>query len=259
MNAAPNVLALETSSERLSVALASGGGRWHRSHEEGTRHSEHILVAIDALLNEAGVSLGQLDAIAFGAGPGAFTGVRLGCGVAQGLALALGRPVVAVNSLQALAQVCGQTPVEHSRTTVQRILTAIDARLGEVYVAAWEGVSGSWSAKLEPALAKPDALPIPSGTGWIGCGNAFAIHGDAIRARLGDMIANVPSLAPPDALGVLDIALAEFAAGRATAPELALPIYIRDKVALTVTERMAKAASNNAGPHGATSIGATSR
>ncbi len=259
MNAAPNVLALETSSERLSVALASGDARWNRSLEEGTRHSEHILIAIDALLSDAGLSLGALDAIAFGAGPGAFTGVRLGCGVAQGLALALGCPVVAVNSLQALAQGCSQPRGERSQSSVQRILTVIDARLGEVYVAGWEGVSGSWVARLEPTLAKPDALPIPTGTGWIGCGNAFAMHGDAIRARLGDLIANVPSLAPPDALGVLDIALAEFAAGRATTPELALPIYIRDKVALTVTERVARAASNKALPQGALSIGAPSK
>ncbi len=241
MIAAPTVLAIETSSEQLSVALLSGGERFHRSMEEGVRHSEHILEEIRNLLKEAGVDLSQLNAVAFGAGPGAFTGVRLGCGVAQGLALALGLPVVAVNSLQALAEACSQEPSGHPRAATSRIVTAIDARLGEVYYSAWHGASGNWCAELETLVAKPAALPIPSGTGWIGCGNAFAVHGDAMRERLGDAVAAVPSVAPPNALAVLDIALVEFAAGRATAPELALPLYIRDKVALTVAERAARA------------------
>jgi tRNA threonylcarbamoyladenosine biosynthesis protein TsaB len=234
MVAAKSVLAIETSSERLSVALSCAGSRWHRASAEGVRHSEHILVVIQSMLDEAGVTLARLDAVAFGAGPGAFTGVRLGCGVAQGLALARDLPVVAVNSLQALAH--GQ----HGRGS--RIVTAIDARLGEVYFAAWERTADTWHPHVATCLGKAEVLPLPDGLGWTGCGNAFAVYGEALSKRLAGKIDSVSSLAPPDALGVLDIALVELATGRATAPEFALPIYVRDKVAMTVAERAERAA-----------------
>lgn len=243
MTAATHVLALETSSERLSVALASGDARFHRSIQEGTRHSEHILVLINALLDDAGVALSELDAIAFGAGPGAFTGVRLGCGVAQGLALARDIPVVAVNSLQALAEACGCGANAAAPTAESRIVTAIDARLGEVYFATWLGAPGAWRVDLETALAKPETLPIPSGLGWIGCGSAFAAHGPALRERLGASLLAVSSVDPPDAQAVLEIALVDIAAGRASAPEIALPLYVRNKVALTIAEREARIAA----------------
>ena len=232
MLAAKSVLAIETSSERLSVALAAGGTHRHRAIHEGVRHSEHILVVIQALLDEAGLTPARLDAIAFGAGPGAFTGVRLGCGVAQGLALACDLPVVAVNSLQGLAE--GE-PGGRSR-----VVTAIDARLGEVYYAAWERDGNAWRAQMASCLGKPEALPMPAGSGWVGCGSAFVVYGEALRRHFGEQLDAVSSTAPPDAAGVLAIALIEFAAGRATAPEHALPIYVRDKVALTVAERAAK-------------------
>ncbi|MFN0300774.1 MAG: tRNA (adenosine(37)-N6)-threonylcarbamoyltransferase complex dimerization subunit type 1 TsaB [Burkholderiales bacterium] len=238
-----HVLALETSSERLSVALAAGNARFHRCIQEGTRHSEHILVMINSLLDDAGVALADLDAIAFGAGPGAFTGVRLGCGVAQGLALARDIPVVAVNALQALAEACARGAHKASPTVESRIVTAIDARLGEVYFAAWSGVPGAWRVDLETALAKPGMLSIPSGSGWIGCGSAFAAHGPAIRERLGAALDAVSSVDPPDARAVLEIALVEFAAGRASAPEFALPLYVRNKVAFTIAEREARMAT----------------
>jgi tRNA threonylcarbamoyladenosine biosynthesis protein TsaB len=234
MVAAKSVLAIETSSERLSVALSYAGTRLHRALAEGIRHSEHILVVIQSMLDEAGMSLARLDAIAFGAGPGAFTGVRLGCGVAQGLALARDVPVVAVNSLQALAH--GQ---QHHGA---RIVTAIDARLGEVYFAAWERKANTWRPHVATCLGKPAALPVPEGSGWIGCGSAFAMHVEVLRERFGASIATVSSVAPPDAQDVLDIGLVELAAGRATAPEFALPLYVRDKVALTVVERAERAA-----------------
>ncbi len=243
MAAAKHVLALETSSERLSVALAAGNVRFHRCIEEGTRHSEHILVLINALLDDACVALADLDAIAFGAGPGAFTGVRLGCGVAQGLALARDIPVVAVNSLQALAEACGRGAHPAPAGVDSRIVTAIDARLGEVYFATWQGVPGSWRVDWETLLAKPALLPIPHGSGWIGCGSAFAAHGPAIRERLGASLEAVSSVEPPDARAVLEIALVDIAAGRASAPEFALPLYVRNKVAFTIAEREARMAT----------------
>ena len=233
MVAAKSVLAIETSSERLSVALSFAGALRHRAIHEGVRHSEHILLVIQALLDEAGITPRRLDALAFGAGPGAFTGVRLGCGVAQGLALACDLPVVAVNSLQVLAQ---GDPGGHSH-----IVSAIDARLGEVYFAAWQRVDNAWHPHIGACLGKPEALPVPQGLDWMGCGSAFGVHGEALGKLLAGKLTAVSSIAPPDAKDVLAIALIEFAAGRATAPEFALPIYVRDKVALTVAERAAKA------------------
>jgi tRNA threonylcarbamoyladenosine biosynthesis protein TsaB len=230
-----NVLAVETSTDALSVALAVDTARFERRFTDPVPHSERILVVVDALLREAGLRVSDLQGVAFGAGPGAFTGVRLGCGVAQGLAFACALPVVPVSSLQALAL---RTAL--SEADARRFVVATDARLGEVYYAAWSIETGAWRAMVPDCLADPRAVPVPSGVGWIGAGSGFVAHRAALEARLGAVLCAIRPQLVPDARAVVEIAIDELLAGRGVAPEHALPVYLRDKVALTTAERAAK-------------------
>jgi len=241
MPAHTNVLALETSSETLSIALACGAGRRHRVFRNGPPHSERILGVVAELLDEAGLGFGGLDAIAFGAGPGAFTGVRLGCGVAQGLALARDLPVVPVNSLLGLA-VCAHDAARNAgEDAYPTVVSAIDARLGEVYWNTFDRSSGAWRERGATRLAKPGEIDIPADGRWLACGNAFAMHADALRSAAAGPWSRAMGDALPDARGVLAIAIEELAAGRGLDAGQALPLYVRDKVALTIVERADRA------------------
>lgn len=243
MAASLNILALETSTERLSVALAIDGQVRVEQFADSAPHSERILNVARALLDAAGASVGALHGIAFGAGPGAFTGVRLGCGVAQGIALARDLPVVAVNSLQALAQRCLGAADPSMNAFEANLLAVNDARLQEVYYAGWHVHAGRWHEVLQTGLSRPDAMAIPAAGAWIGCGSAFALHADAIRTRLGERLVQIAATTHPDAEAVLALAAAALGRGEGVAPEHALPIYVRDKVALTTAERAAQAST----------------
>jgi tRNA threonylcarbamoyladenosine biosynthesis protein TsaB len=212
---------------------------------------------VDRLLAEAGVPLSALDAIAFGAGPGSFTGLRIACGVAQGLALAIDRPVVPVDSLSAMAWASGQGDV----------IACLDARMGEVYVAAYrvhrrpdevdrvDGACASIEQVLAPAVCAPGAVPVPAGHGWSGCGNGFAVHGPSLRARLPGLVA-VDASVQPDARAVAVLGALGLRAGRAVDAALAVPLYVRDKVALDATEQAALRAGAALARSAATSGGA---
>ena len=223
------LLAFETSTEACSVALWLDGAVHERFELAPRRHAELALPWAQQLLAEAGVAKAQLDAIAVGRGPGAFTGVRLGVAIAQGIALALDRPVVPVSTLAALAWPAAG----------ERILAAIDARMGEVYLAAFQR-QGDGLRLLQPeAVARPDAAALPEGDGWHGVGTGFGAVDGALRARLGARLASVDADALPHAADVARLAAMAFARGEAVAPERLEPAYLRDKVALTLAEQQA--------------------
>jgi tRNA threonylcarbamoyladenosine biosynthesis protein TsaB len=221
------ILALETSTEYCSVALWQDGAIIERCERVGQKHSEVLMQMLDGVLHEAGVTLAQLDGIAFGAGPGSFTGVRIACGVAQGLALGAALPVVGVCTLQALAQACGR----------DKVVAALDARMAEVYHAAYAKRAGKWVTVGEPGLCLPQDAPLVAGAGWFGAGSGFAVHGAALAERYVGQLAGVDVQAVPQAGAVAQIAATMFAAGQGVDAAQAMPLYLRDKVALKTSER----------------------
>jgi tRNA threonylcarbamoyladenosine biosynthesis protein TsaB len=221
------ILALETSTEYCSVALWQDGAVADRCERVGQKHSEVLMPMLDGLLREAGMRLGDMDGVAFGAGPGSFTGVRIACGVAQGLALGANLPVVGICTLQALAQASGH----------DKVVAALDARMAEVYHAAYEKRDGEWAAVCEPSLCLPRNAPMVEGKGWFGAGSGYLAHGEALRARYAAHLDTVDARAVPQARAVAQLAAALFAAGQGVDAAQALPLYLRDKVALKTGER----------------------
>lgn len=232
-----NILALETSTEWCSAALGLDGRVLANELHAGQRHSELILPMIDALLNDAGIALDACDAIAFGAGPGSFTGLRIACGVAQGLGFATNLPLVGVGTLLAVAQASG----------AERVIVCLDARMGEVYAAAFERTGNEWSTVGSPCLCPPAATPEVDGEGWTGAGSGFAAYGPALQARYVNRLGELRPDLHPHARDIASLAADRVRAGFAVPPDQAHPIYLRDRVALTVNERQAIKAQQNAG------------
>jgi tRNA threonylcarbamoyladenosine biosynthesis protein TsaB len=224
-----NLLALDTSTEYCSVALWRDAAVVQRDVHAGQRHSELLLGMVDEVLAEGGLALANLDAIAFGAGPGTFTGLRIGCGVVQGLAFGIDRPVVAVGTLLALAVSSGAA----------RAICCLDARMHEVYFGAYERDGAAWRVVHEPALYAPADVPLLPGDGWTGCGSGFLAYGDVLTARYGATLATVLPHAHPEARHVAALAVDAYARGAAVPAERAAPFYLRDKVALKTHERAA--------------------
>jgi tRNA threonylcarbamoyladenosine biosynthesis protein TsaB len=221
------ILALDTSTEYCSVALWQDGAIVERCELAGQKHSEMLIAMLDMLLREAGVKMKQLDGIAFGKGPGSFTGVRIACGATQGLALGANLPVVGVCTLEALAEASGKS----------RVIAALDARMGEVYHAAYQKQNDVWVAVSEPCLCKPEAAPAISGENWYGAGSGFAAHGVALGERYVGQLQGVDSAAVPQAAAIAALGAAQFALGLGVDAAEALPLYLRDKVALKTSER----------------------
>jgi len=220
--------AFETSTEWCSVALWLDGEICSIEERAGSRHSELALPMLDRLFEEAGVGVAQLDAVAFGAGPGSFTGLRIACGVAQGIALARGIPALGVSSLEAIAEESGAT----------RVVACLDARMREVYYSAHERIEGEPGARWREVVAAqcvaPGALALPPGDGWVGCGNGFAAYGALGLSKV------FPEI-HPSAVAVARLAAPRLAAGGGVDAALAVPAYVRDKVAFTSAERAGKA------------------
>lgn len=231
-----NILAIETATEACSVALLHGDALIDRSEMAPRRHAELVLPMAGSLLAEAGIVRGQLDAIAVGRGPGAFTGVRLAISVAQGLALALDVPVLPVSSLAALAM---QAPRNGAA-----VLAAIDARRGEIYAGTFSITTeetGSPPHALQPLseeqVVMAAALELPATDAWNVIGSGWHAHGRAIRERLPGAPVWADGRRYPQARDVARLAAPAFTAGKGIAPEQALPVYLRDKVALTLAEQ----------------------
>ena len=224
------LLAIETATEACSVALWDDGAVRERFEIAPRRHTELVLPWADALLAESGVAKSQLDAIAVGRGPGAFTGVRLAIAIAQGIALALDRPIVPVSTLATLAL----------RAPGQRILAAIDARMGEVYLGAFERDEEGLIAPCgDEQLLRPDAAQPLAGADWIGVGSGFSAQDRALVRALDSCLASTDVQALPHAADLARLAAHAFAQGRVLAPERVEPAYLRDKVALTLAEQSA--------------------
>jgi tRNA threonylcarbamoyladenosine biosynthesis protein TsaB len=215
------LLGLETSTHRLSVALWLEGEVVERAIELANGGSEWLLPTVRTMMADAGLSLSALDGIAFGAGPGGFTGLRLAAGCAQGLAFGLDLPVVGVGTLQALALASGEA----------KAYACLDARMNEVYVAAY----ADGAEVMAPVVCHPSQAPLPAGDGWVGCGDGFLTYPKVLPA-----FARVRSEAAPTAAAVVRLAAPRFARGEGLATEMAAPLYVRDKVALTTAERLAR-------------------
>ena len=219
--------AIESSSEWCSVALWADGEIAAIERRAGVRHGELVLPMLERLLAQGGIPASALEAVAFGAGPGSFTGLRIACGVAQGLAFARGIPVLGVSTLEAIAEESG----------AGRAVVCLDARMHEVYYAALEKGPAGWRETIEAQCVAPSAAPLPAGGGWHGCGNGFAAYREALAARLGPSLARIAPEAHPSAVAVARLAAPRLAAGQGVDAALAAPAYVRDKVALTTQER----------------------
>ncbi len=241
------LLAFELATEACSVALLHDGRLLARHEVAPRRHVELALPWAEALLAEAGLAKSQLDALAVGVGPGAFTGVRLAISLVQGIALGLDRPVLPVSTLAALAEpFVADGPV----------LAAIDARMGELYVGEFERDDDGLpraraNERLIPldaataALAEPDHL-VPDQRGRIGIGTGFAAAGGAWWSPMAGAFASVDAEALPTAAAVARIAVRDWQLGRAIAADRLEPTYLRDKVALTSAEQAAARAAKGA-------------
>lgn len=223
-----NLLAFDTSTETISIAVGLGGQVVAEHQGPGGPHSSAALIpAIQSLLAQAGLALPELDAIVFGRGPGSFTGLRTACAVAQGLGFGAGVPLLPVDTLLAIAE---EARVQAGATQVVAVL---DARMDEVYVAAYAWTSGAWQERQPPHLARPeDVQPPPD---WALAGNALLVY----PGRLGRATREIAAL--PTAAALLRLAPQLLAAGLAVPAAEALPLYIRDKVAQTTKERAARA------------------
>lgn len=217
------ILALDAATEACSAALLAGDALAERYEVIGRGHADRLLPMADELLREAGLRPGDLDAVAFGRGPGGFTGLRIAAGLAQGLAAGARRPVVPVSNLAAVAAGVGRAKGE------ARVLVCMDARMGQVYWAAFETADVVPRPVTPERLADPDAVAPPSGVAWHGAGHGFAAH-PAIAARLGAALSAVDDGALPHAGDIARLAASELAAGGGQPAERGLPVYLRDDV-----------------------------
>lgn len=226
------LLAFETSTEACSVAVSVDGRVLERFELAPRRHTELALPWAEALLAEAGITRRQLDAVAVGRGPGAFTGVRLAIAVGQGIALALDLPLVPVSTLAALAM----------RGAGERCIAAIDARMGEVYLGRFARAGAGVRALSTEVVVRPELAELPDGDGWHGVGTGFGAADNALTARFGQRLAAVDTQALPHAADVAQLAALALAGGEGLAPERVEPAYLRNDVALTLAQQQARRA-----------------
>jgi tRNA threonylcarbamoyladenosine biosynthesis protein TsaB len=244
-----NFLAFDTSTDVMSIAVektgedTAGNGaaqQWLHTATGGAKASTGLIAGVMDLLNQAGLSLADLDAIVFGAGPGSFTGLRTACSVAQGLAFGADVPVLPIDTLLAVAEEARHTACANSKTL--RVTALLDARMDEMYAATYDCADGVWAEVQGSHLVRPEAFAAERATvavadsGNVLAGNVFAVYGE----RLGGLT-GITAL--PTAAAMLRLAPALMAAGKAVPADQALPSYIRDKVAKTTAERMVEKAA----------------
>lgn len=221
-----NILALDTSTEACSAAIWSDGAVVER-FELGSQHSERILAMVNDVLAETGFALSRMDAIAFGRGPGSFTGLRIAAGVAQGLAFGADVPVTPISSLAALAQ----------GVDAAQVLAAIDARMHQVYCGAYmRNAQGNVELVGYEGVAAPRDVPLPEGHHWIGAGNGWDQHHLALLEHLGGRVINWHKQVYPRARDVGRLGAVTLQVGKALSAEQALPVYVRDDVAVKQTK-----------------------
>lgn len=228
-----NLLALDTSTEACSAAVYAAGTTFCEFALTPKAHTQLILPMVEKVLTAAGLALADVDAIAVGRGPGAFTGIRIGIGVAQGLAIAADKPVLTVSTLAALAQ---QAYQQHGTT---HVLAALDARMGEVYWGQYQCAEGVMQLVGEEQVCAPEHTHLPEQTGWFAIGQGWEAYAATLATRFAGKISATAAHLLPSAEFMLPLALAEWQAGKATVPEAAQPVYLRNKIALTTQERLA--------------------
>lgn len=221
------ILALDSGYHFCSVALYEDGRPSWRSHETRRGHGDVILAMIDTLLGDSGCAKTAIDVLAFGRGPGAFTSLRVAAGIVQGLAVGLERPVVAISSLAALAHGA------YRQQQVERAVVAIDARMNQIYSAAYETQAlGQSRAVSGEYLSGPDQVSVPAGH-WAAVGNGWILYPALAQRCQSAGLQYVESSGADSAIDIAWLAVTEFDAGRAVAAELALPVYLRDQVVHT--------------------------
>ena len=224
-----NLLAVETSTELCSVALLRSDELFVEEALAENRHSEMLVPMLRRLLERARLAPGDMDAFAFGQGPGSFTGIRIACGIVQGLAFGAGRPVVPVPSLLALAEQTGEA----------RVIAAVDARMGEAYLAAYARNGPDWNEVIAPRLVDKSSTPPLPGREWAATGSGFDRH-DWLRDAYRQPVAMRYEADLPRASAIARVAVQRFLRGAAVPAGDAAPLYLRDKVALTTEERQAR-------------------
>lgn len=223
------ILALETSTELGSCALWRDGSVVERICPEKRPHSETLLPLVRDLLAESGAKIADLDAIAFGVGPGAFTGLRVACGAAQGLAVAVDLPLIPVTSLETMATQLG----------ADRVLALLDARMGEVYSGRYEREGDRYVLRGEIRVSLPADVALPADGGWHACGNGLSAYPVLQERVLASCLLGEAAIMPMAAT-VARIAAGKLARGEGIDAALAAPLYVRDKVAKTVAERLSE-------------------
>jgi tRNA threonylcarbamoyladenosine biosynthesis protein TsaB len=219
------ILAIETATEACSAALCIDDSCIERLKLAPRMHTQLILPMVDELLQEAAIEIKDLDAIAFGQGPGAFTGVRIAIGVIQGLAFAHNTPVIPVSTLAALAQ--------HFAENNEYVATAIDARMQEVYWGLYKrDESGLMQAIIEESVCSPTEIQTHSDGEWFGAGSGWKTYPDELKSAFSSKLTGFESEVFPTAVDVLTLAKAEYLKNKVISVEEAKPVYLRNKVAV---------------------------
>lgn len=227
----PIILAIDTATEACSAAVAIGDNITTRFEIAPREHTQLILTMMDEVLNTAGVKLTDIDAIAFGRGPGAFTGVRIATGVAHGVSLSVDKPLLPISTLGAIAQ---QVLEEQG---AENCIAAIDARMGEVYWAKYIAKSGLMELQEEEAINAPEALLAAQGNeAWTTAGSGWDEYHEQLDVDNKPLLTHVDKVLP-SAHYIARLAVEDWKQGKAVGADQAQPIYLRDKVADTIVER----------------------
>ena len=217
------LLAIETATEACSAAISLNGEISVRYEFAPRQHAELILPLVEQLLAEAEIKLANLDALAFGRGPGAFTGVRLATGVIQGLAFAADLPVIPVSTLAALAQ--------GAITKSQTLMSAIDARMGEIYWGLYKTNQHNIVMPVgEEQISKPELIHTPDGGQWYGIGSGWQTYHEILQDKLKSQLIGFSGERYPHAKDIITLAIKDFNDGKAVSADAALPVYLRNKV-----------------------------
>jgi tRNA threonylcarbamoyladenosine biosynthesis protein TsaB len=220
-----NILAFDTCTESCSAALLYKGEVIERVEITQRGHSDLILGMMDGLFKQAGTSISAIDAVAFGRGPGSFTGVRVSVGVAQGIAFARDIPVIPVSSLAAVAQGVSD------KVDNNFIAVAIDARMGEIYCASYQRENGLVKIVDQESVCPPDQFNPDSSQQWIGAGTGWGVYESLLRKQFSGNLAQILVEHYPQASSILKLAQVEAKSGRLLAAERAFPVYLRNNVA----------------------------
>lgn len=219
------ILAIETATEACSAALLHNEQLYERYELAPQKHTSLILPMCEELMHEADINFKQINALAFGCGPGSFTGLRIAAGIIQGLAFAHQLPVIPVSTLRALAQEL------HRKYGVNKVLASLDARVHEIYWGEYQLDNANlMQADYPEQLCKPDNIHIPENDGWVGAGSAWSVYGDKLQNILGNKLMQIIPDVYPTATAVILCAKQDYLAGKVVSVENALPVYLRDRV-----------------------------